>query len=94
MAKILRGRISGLYGMESHYVEELEAWARRWETWAGIPSKIHDPRWLLRWAKRLQCLAEQKDRARRHKSAHRQADHDRDAARTARREQRAFAERN
>ncbi len=70
MAKILRGRIAGLHGMESQSAEELHAWADRFERRAQTPDLIDDPGWLLRWAKRLRCLAEQKERAREHKTAH------------------------
>ena len=67
MAKILRGRIAGMSGMESLTAEELHAWADRLERYARYPPHTDDPVWLRRWAKRLRCLAEQKERAREHK---------------------------
>jgi hypothetical protein len=69
MAKILRGRIAGRYGMESQTAEELHAWADRFERRSRLPEPADDPGWLRRWAKRLRCLAEQKKRARDHKAA-------------------------
>lgn len=67
MAKILRGRIAGLYGMESQTVEDLYAWADRFDRRARYADAWDDPGWLRRWAKRLRCLAEQKERSREHK---------------------------
>lgn len=75
MAKILRGRISGLYGMESHTAEELHAWANRFERRARYSEPIDDPGWLTRWSLRLRSLAEQKDKAREHKMANRRQPH-------------------
>jgi cyclopropane fatty-acyl-phospholipid synthase-like methyltransferase len=69
MAKILRGRISGLYGMESHNAEELHGWADRFERHANYSDPCDDPGWLRRWAKRLRGLAGQKQKAREHKAA-------------------------
>ena len=71
MAKILRGRIAGLYGMESQTAEELHTWADRFEFRARYGYGSSDPDWLRRWAKRLRCLAEQKERARDHKARRR-----------------------
>ena len=59
VAKILRGRIAGIHGMESQTAEELHAWAERFEHYARYPDSPEDPGWLGRWAKRLRCLAEQ-----------------------------------
>jgi hypothetical protein len=72
MAKILRGRIAGMYGMESQTAEELHAWAGRFERRASYSDPCDDPNWLRRWSKRLRCLADQKEKAREHKAAHRQ----------------------
>jgi hypothetical protein len=69
MAKILRGRITGRYGMESHTAEELHAWADRFERRARFADPYDDPGWLRRWGKRIRCLAEQKEKARDNKGA-------------------------
>jgi hypothetical protein len=72
MAKILRGRISGRYGMEKHSADELHAWADRFETRSHRPDvTADDPKWLLRWANRLRRLALQKEKAQRHKGGQR-----------------------
>ncbi len=68
MAKILRGRIAGRHGMESQTAEELHAWADRFEYRARFGNAYEHPGWLRRWAKRLRCLAEQKEKARDHKA--------------------------
>jgi hypothetical protein len=73
MPKIIRGRISGLHGMESHTAEELHEWADRFEFRARFGNAFEDPGWLRRWAKRLRCLAEQKEKAREHKNPQRSA---------------------
>jgi len=69
MPKILTGRITGLHGMESQTAEELHAWADWFECRAMFHDASDDPGWLRRWAKRLRCLAEQKDKAHQHKVA-------------------------
>ena len=71
MAKIVRGRISGMCGMEPHTSVELHAWADRFEWRSRYSDSIDDPGWLRRWAKRLRCLAEQKAKARDHKTGQR-----------------------
>lgn len=76
MPKIIRGRIAGRDGMESHTAEELHAWADRFEHRAWFNDARDDPGWLRRWAKRLRCLAEQKDKAHNHKAKHRKAARD------------------
>lgn len=77
MAKLFRGRIvvlrprfGGFAGMDAHTAEELHAWADRFDSRARCPDPADDPAWLRRGAKRLRCLAEQKERAREHKAAH------------------------
>jgi hypothetical protein len=72
MAKILRGRIAGLHGMESQTAEYLHAWADRFERQARYSHPCDDLGWLRRWAKRLRCLAEQKERARENKITRKQ----------------------
>jgi hypothetical protein len=69
MAKILRGRIAGRYGMESQTAQELYAWSDRFECRARFSDKWSDPGWLRRWSKRLRCLAEQKEKAHEHKTS-------------------------
>lgn len=67
MAKILRGRISGRYGMEAHTADALHAWADRLERFSVSSYARDDSRFLRRWAKKIRCLAEQKETAREHK---------------------------
>lgn len=76
MAKIVRGRIvkvrprfSGLAGMDSMTAEELHKWAEELEWRARYPDSQDDASWLLHRAKRLRCLAEQKEKAQKHKAA-------------------------
>jgi hypothetical protein len=69
MAKIVRGRIAGVSGMESQTAEELYAWAWRFEYRSRFADPLDAPTWLRKWARRLRCLAEQKEKAREHKSA-------------------------
>lgn len=69
MAKILRGRIAGRYGMESQTAEELHAWSDRFEYRARSSDPWSDPGWLRRWSMRLRCLAEQKEKAHEHKAS-------------------------
>jgi hypothetical protein len=68
MAKIVRGRISGRYGMETHTAEGLHAWANRLECQSRSPFAADAPGWLRRWAERIRCLARQKEKAREHKT--------------------------
>ena len=70
MPKILRGRISGRFGMERHTADELYRWAASFER-ASKYDGYNDPLWASRWAKRLECLAAQKERARMQKDAQR-----------------------
>ena len=67
MAKLSRGRISGLDGMENHTAEELYIWADELETQIKDPKNEDDPRWLSRWAEKLRTLARQKEKALEHK---------------------------
>jgi len=71
MPKILRGRISGRFGMEQHTADELYRWAASFERRSKYIDGYDDSLWLSRWAKRLECLAAQKERARTHKDAER-----------------------
>lgn len=69
MAKLSRGRLEGIHGMESQTVEELDSWADGFERRAGRGGGWDDPHWLRKWAERLRSLAAQKEKARRHKAA-------------------------
>jgi hypothetical protein len=71
MAKVLRGRISGRFGMGSRTAEELHQWAACFERRSKYRDGYDESGWLRRWAKRLECLAQQKERALMHKEASR-----------------------
>ena len=68
MAKIERGRISGFHGMETHTAEQLYAQADRLEAEVKNPDSKDDPKYLLRWAKKIRKLANQKEKALEHKA--------------------------
>jgi hypothetical protein len=67
MAKVSRGRISGVDGMNAHSAAGLLAWAKRLEHQTRNPRNEEDPRWLWRQAEKLRRLAEKKVAARAHK---------------------------
>ena len=67
MAKVERGRLSGLDGMETFTSAELLAWADRLEGQIQDPQNRDDPRWLRRWAEKMRRLAAQKEKAKAHK---------------------------
>lgn len=68
MAKLIRGRLAGLHGMESYTAEELHAEADTLLQQARLADPADDPGWLRRWAEKLRRLAEQKEKARERKS--------------------------
>jgi hypothetical protein len=68
MAKVSRGRISGVDGMNAHSAVGLLAWAKRLERQTRDPRNEDDPRWLRRQAKKLRRLADKKVAARAHKA--------------------------
>jgi len=77
MAKIQRGRLSGIHGMRRHTAEELYAHVRDLEAQMADPLNRDDPRWLRQWAERIRRLADEKMAAREHKksnSRHRDRD--------------------
>ena len=74
MTKLTPGRLSGFWGMEAHTAEELHAWADALEKEAADPASDDDPRWSLRWAKKIRWLAEKKERAMEHKAAQDKSD--------------------
>lgn len=67
MPKIERGRLSGLYGMQTHTCADLYASANYYETQVNDPLNTDDPRWLKRRADRLRRLADKKLKALVHK---------------------------
>ena len=73
MAKVARGRIAGLYGMESQTAQELHVWADDFELRALHSDPADELRWLRRRAIKLRNLAEQKERAREHKANQRKS---------------------
>jgi hypothetical protein len=71
MAKLDKGRLSGVDGMRRHTAEELYAYARDLEAQMAHPDNTDDPEWLQVWARRIRQLADQKMAAREHKRASR-----------------------
>lgn len=69
MAKIERGRLSGIDGMRRHTAEELYSYARDLETQAADPQNTDDPVWLRRRAERIRRLADAKLAARESRDA-------------------------
>jgi hypothetical protein len=67
MAKLFRGRLSGVDGMEERTAEELYAWADELEAQINDPSNQDDPRYLTRWVEKMRTLARQKEKALEHK---------------------------
>ena len=67
MPKLTPARLDGLHGMQQFSASELHARADLLELDAADPQCADDTKWLLRWAKRVRRLAEQKERAVSHK---------------------------
>jgi len=67
MAKLDKGRLSGLDGMRRHTAEGLYAYAKDLEAQIADPLNTDDPRWLRDWADRIRQLADEKLAAREHK---------------------------
>ena len=63
MPKLTPARLSGLYGMQSFTAEELHQKADWYESQIKNPESEDDPRYLLRWAKRVRKLAMQKEKS-------------------------------
>jgi hypothetical protein len=68
LAKVENGRLSGLFGMGTYTVEELDALADEHLNRIDDPTNSDDPRWLHRRATRLRKLARQKEKSVEHKS--------------------------
>ncbi len=69
MPKLSRGKI---VDPKLRHAKDLIRLAKRFENradWSKEGDGGDDPRWLRRWAKKLTCLAQQKERSRKHKSA-------------------------
>ena len=71
MAKLERGRLNGVYGMQTFTAAELLALADQWEAQIQDPQNRDDPRWLRRWAEDARRLAAKKERAKAHKERQR-----------------------
>ena len=67
MAKVSKGRISGVNGMTVHTSAELRALSASLEHQALDSRSPDDPEWLRRRAARLSRLAEKKEQALDHK---------------------------
>jgi hypothetical protein len=71
MAKLQKGRLSGIYGMRTFTSAELLAWADKLENQIHDPQNQDDPRWLQRWADDMRRLAAQKEESQAHKNRNR-----------------------
>ena len=71
MPKLPAGRLDGLDGMNQYSAEHLHEWADELEAQIGDPNSDDDPRYLLRWARKIRRLAEKKERSVEHKKAQR-----------------------
>jgi len=67
MAKLDKGRLSGIDGMRRHTAEELYAYADDLDAQIEDPINRDDSRWLRDWADRIRHLADEKIAAREHK---------------------------
>jgi len=63
MAKVSRGRLTGMDGMNTHSSAELSALADTLEKKLSDPADADDPRWVRRRVVRLRQLARQKEDA-------------------------------
>src|ERR1700736_2246698 len=70
MAKVTKGRISGVDGMDAHTSFELFAWAAALRAQATDAGNEDDLKWLFRRADRLTVLATAKEKALEHKVLH------------------------
>jgi hypothetical protein len=71
MAKIERGRIDGVYGMESFTSTQLLHWVQRLEEQITDPKNTDDPKWQRRWIDKIYRLAIKKQKAHTHKERQR-----------------------
>jgi len=67
MPKLTPARLDGLYGMDTFTAEQLHAKADWYEGQIDNPKNTDDPKYLLRWAKRVRKLALQKEKSREQK---------------------------
>jgi hypothetical protein len=71
MAKLERGRLNGVYGLQTFTAAELRALADQGESQIQDPQNQDDPRWLRRWAEDVRRLAAKKEKAKAHKERQR-----------------------
>ena len=71
MAKLQRGRLNGVYGMQTCTAAQLLAWADELENQINDPQNRDDPKWLRRWAEDMRQLAAKKQEAQAHKTRQR-----------------------
>lgn len=69
MAKVERGRLSGVYGMKAYTVRELDALADSYLEKIADPTNSDDAKWLNRRSTRLRNLARQKEKSIEHKES-------------------------
>ena len=76
MAKVIRGRLCGLHGMTVFTAEQLHDRARHFALRSKLASRgpgwqADDERWLNRWSRKIERVADRKDKARDHKESQR-----------------------
>jgi hypothetical protein len=71
MAKLTPSRVDGVYGMRKFTAEDLHDKADARVHQIGDAKNTDDPKWLWRWAKKLNWLAKKKEKAREHKARQR-----------------------
>ena len=69
MAKIEKGSLDGAFRirMQTFNVERLRHWAAELESQIDDPKSTDDPKWLQRWADRINRLADRKEQSIEHK---------------------------
>ena len=67
MPKLTPARLSSLYGMRKFTAAELHEKADWYEAEVNNPKNTDDPKYLLRWAKKIRKLAVQKEKSSEHK---------------------------
>jgi hypothetical protein len=63
MPKVDKGRLDGVWGMETFTAAELFLLADKFEAQIKDPTNTDDPKWLQRRAERLRRLAVRKEKA-------------------------------
>lgn len=73
MAKIEKGSLNGAFRvrMRTFTVEQLREWATSLEAQIDDPENTDCPKWLRRWADRINRLANRKERSLEHKASQR-----------------------